>query len=583
MKAVAKRQAEDLERVRHRIVEEIRAAEARQAEQRRQAQDLQERGTCIACVIYYNCSFFHSDFIKRELSPVLEARFDGKGSPDGCLPHTRTTVLGQLHNFTTDDSEAAADVFLLTGLAGTGKTTVAQSLCIDFDRKTPGASFFATRTSAERRDPKNIIQTIVYQLAVQNVTNRTAISEALRNDRDITTRPLTEQVQDLFTNPLLTLEGSTSRILIVIDALDECNIIDGVEGGQLIPLIVSGIRKMRGRVRLVITSREERTIMEMFERLGLQSSIRLQKIEDAIVRADIVLYYNHYFRQIARRERFPDGSWPAKPDFDQLVQLTGKLFVFAAVVIRLVGHPRYDPIERLKAILGVSNNDDSGLTFGSLDELYLDILKKAVQDSDGVIDDTLVTRVRKVIGALVLLQSPLTPATLSELLGEKLSSITGDIEHLSAVLTIPDDTSQPPTIFHPSLADFVLSRCKDLRFKINAQVFHASATQRCLFTMNRYLKRDICDIRDPSLMNEDVEDLDERRERFLPLELQYACEFWVVHLANAGDGDVSLSKALSEFCIHHLLHWIEALSVLGKLSAAQVGLRGVIKWCNVSR
>lgn len=586
MKATANRQVEELERVRQRIEREIRAVAALQSEQLRQAQDLQEHGARFIYLERSSCSFFYIDYMKRELSPVLEARFDGKGMPTGCLPHTRTVLLDQLHDWTTDDSESAPDVFVLTGLAGTGKTTVAQSLCVHFDLKLPGASFFATRSSAERRNPDKIIQTIVYQLGTQNTSIRNAIGEALRNGRDITTRPLAEQVQKLFTTPLKASETATSCILIVIDALDECDMIAGVEGGQLIALIVSAIRQMPGRVRLLITSREEPAIMRMLNRMGLnspQSMIRLQNIEHAIVKADIEYFYAYHFQEVARQKGFMEGSWPVKFDFDLLVNLTGMLFVFAALVIRLVSNPRYDPKAQLEEILRSPTGRISGLTFGPLDELYLGVLDKAVKLEDGSIDDNLVARVRNVAGALVLLQSPLTPPVLSELLGEEVSSVTGDIQHLSAVLSIPDDAARPPTIFHPSFADFILLRCIDPKFKIDAQVYNAYLALCCLLTMNRYLKYDICNIGDPSQMNDEIKDLEERRSQFLPPELRYACEFWMVHLANASISNPALLEALNRFCSCHLLHWLEVLSLLGKLSVAHIGLPGVIQWCKVSR
>lgn len=134
------------------------------------------------------------EFIERKLSPVWKARFDGNGTPEGCLPHTRERLLDQLGEWITDTSPSSPRIFLLSGLAGTGKTTVAQSICIRYDKETGVVSFFVSRDSAERRDPEKIIQTIAYQLGSQQIAARTAINNALQNGRDITTRPLAEQL-----------------------------------------------------------------------------------------------------------------------------------------------------------------------------------------------------------------------------------------------------------------------------------------------------------------------------------------------------------------------------------------------------
>ena len=42
-----------------------------------------------------------------------------------------------------------------------------------------------------------------------------------------------------------------------------------------------------------------------------------------------------------------------------------------------------------------------------------------------------------------------------------------------------------------------------------------------------------------------------------------------------------LLKELQTFAENHLLHWVEALSLLGELSSALRGLPGAITWCRV--
>lgn len=524
------------------------------------------------------------ELMERELRPLLEAQFNSKGTPMGCLPNTQKALLRRLHDWATDDSDSAPNVFLLTGPAGTGKTSVAQSLCAEFRPKMPLATFFISQSSSERRDPGRIIHTIAYQLSVQIPSIRSAIDEAFWKHRGITTRPLTEQVENLFVAPLKALEGAASPILLVIDGLDECDKISGLEGGQLIPLIISGICQMPGRVRLLITSHEEVGIMDMFKKIGLNrphSTIHHHKIVNEVTKTDIELYYKHHFGEIARREEFAEDSWPSKPDFDLLVTRTGKLFSFAALVATLVSDARYDPKERLEEILRPPTNFFNRDNLGSLDSLYLGMLDKAVRSEDGFIDEDLVAKIKIVIGTIVLLQIPVSLPTLARFLDEKRASINRDIGHLSAVFSIPDNPSQPLTIFHPSFSDFVINRCIDSRFRIDVQAFHAYILKRSLSIMNQHLKRDICRIQNPFLMNNDVEDLRGRCDRFIPAELRYACEFSMIHLAKAGnlDGDAEAIKALEKFCQLHLLHWVEVLSLIGRLSAGRVGLPGAIKWC----
>lgn len=85
--------------------------------------------------------------------------------------------------------------------------------------------------------------------------------------------------------------------------------------------------------------------------------------------------------------------------------------------------------------------------------------------------------------------------------------------------------------------------------------------------MSRSLKRDICDLNAPGTLTSTIEGT--QRDRFLPNELQYACEFWVHHLQavrNQFLSDDALQALVYDFLTEHFLHWLEALSILGKLS-----------------
>lgn len=84
-------------------------------------------------------------------------------------------------------------------------------------------------------------------------------------------------------------------------------------------------------------------------------------------------------------------------------------------------------------------------------------------------------------------------------------------------------------------------------------------------------------------MNEDIDDLHGRWNLVIPLELQYACQYWMTHLSDTSHFDGGLLEDLSTFCHLHLFHWIEALSLLDKLSSAAMRLPDTVAWCKVSR
>ena len=54
-------------------------------------------------------------------------------------------------------------------------------------------------------------------------------------------------------------------------------------------------------------------------------------------------------------------------------------------------------------------------------------------------------------------------------------------------------------------------------------------------------------------------------------ELQYACLHWATHLFNA-EKDDNLSRQLERLSSTHLLHWLEVLSLIGRLEVGYIAL-----------
>jgi hypothetical protein len=94
---------------------------------------------------------------------------------------------------------------------------------------------------------------------------------------------------------------------------------------------------------------------------------------------------------------------------------------------------------------------------------------------------------------------------------------------------------------------------------------HKAVADKCIQLMSTNLKRDICGLYTPGARATDIKS--SQVEKYLPPEVQYACLYWVEHLQRGGaqlcdDGQVH------QFLQEHLLHWLEALSLMQKTSEA---------------
>jgi hypothetical protein len=70
-------------------------------------------------------------------------------------------------------------------------------------------------------------------------------------------------------------------------------------------------------------------------------------------------------------------------------------------------------------------------------------------------------------------------------------------------------------------------------------------------------------------LNSDVTDLDDRLTLYIPESLRYACRFFAQHIYDSSNPGETIADKLNLFLKSHLLHWIEAMSLLGEISRAE--------------
>jgi hypothetical protein len=262
---------------------------------------------------------------------------------------------------------------------------------------------------------------------------------------------------------------------------------------------------------------------------------------------------------------------------DALAHLSSGLFIFAATAAKFIQDPHYnDPQGQLAHILGAIGAVDSS-PHKLLDQLYLQVLNNAFPD----ISLEFASRLKVALGSIVLLQSPLSPLDLNQLLRPRIPlHIT--LQHLHSVVIFPATQGQVIRVIHPSFYDFLVdpARCLNPKFLVHPEMQHSLLAQACLNAL-KMLKRDICEIKQPWKVHNEVENLPELVQQHISPVLQYACRHWAMHLSHALLAD-GLLNSLKEFCMHYMLYWIEASCLLGELREALLALKTAFSSLSVS-
>jgi hypothetical protein len=369
---------------------------------------------------------------------------------------------------------------------------------------------------------------------------------------------------------------------IVIDALDECE--DDEPASAILSLLARHIDAIPS-VKFFITGRPEPPIRSGFRLPVLQPHTEvfvLHDVDPSSVDRDIELYLRTRLSEIAKGRSDLDLTepWPTDEDIAFLVRQCSGLFIVASIFARLVGDRQLDPQEQLKAII---LDRDSTVLKGELgvDKTYLQVFLRSFPYGN-VLDTKFFDLLRLVVGSIVSVFSPLSCTDLAKILDIPRGEVKRSIRLLHSVLIIPGSDTWPLRICHKSFADFFINpvRCTDTRFYIESSALHMTLGTCCLRLMNGLLKKNICDL-PPYAVNEDIDDLNERREKYIGSGLEYACRSWANHLrfaSNDGDDVGQVVELLKYFFKHNLLSWLEVLSIVGDMRCAVYSLRDVKGW-----
>ncbi|KAF4964049.1 hypothetical protein FSARC_7998 [Fusarium sarcochroum] len=488
-----------------------------------------------------------------------------------CLSNTRSELLQDIIDWAGGTHDKC--IFWLNGIAGTGKSTIARTVARDFyDHGILGASFFFSRGGGDLGNANRLVTTLARQLASKVPAAKHYICDAISEQPDIAEHSLRDQWEQLILNPLssLTRSACPHTIVLILDALDEC---DSEKDIRVILRVLATARTLNiTKLRIFITSRPEIPIRHGFAMIPdvEQQVFVLHEISANLVDRDLSLYFRDSF-SVMREERGYTDDWPGGGTIKRLVDNSCGLFIWASTACRFIREGRRLASKRISTLL---NGHRSGAgPEQQLDQIYMSVLEDSIQQDYNEKEKVeLYGILREVLGSIVILSSPLSMQSLANLLCMPLRDVQDTLADLHTIFNIPRQPSRPLRLHHPTFRDFLLdkTRCTDPDLWVDEKEAHRTLADSCIALMSKKLKTNICGLGSPGTLAKDVNP--GHIQRCLSPELQYACQYWAQHYQKSGarlsDGD-----RVHRFLEEHILHWLEAINLIGKSSEMTTILR----------
>ena len=469
----------------------------------------------------------------------------------------------------------------ITGMAGTGKTSIAKTICerANTDEEVIlGGSFFCSRTGvAAQRDIRYVVPTLVQLLARQSIEFCRALS--IEIEPHVQYKEVATQVEQLLYNPLLALKNSRTPILFVIDALDECgggtvdNMLDDAKGHRIVSAVLEALvnfsrSSIKLPVKFLVTSRPEAQIRDTSISDGKLSNIlRLHAVTATEIRDDIT----HYITQTLETKlsgRPGLETEISRSGIEQLVRLCDGLFIVAATALKHTFSAGADAAEeRFTKLLNSSGDSLNPRAAAPLDLMYKLILDEATQDDEP--EATELQALLRLLASIISTRMTLSIAALADLLALKPFQVRASLSLLHAVVYVPEDNDTPGLrTVHASFGDYLLARAPD-HIRISRSLGHDTLAPACLDLMHRRLCFNISQSHSSYEPNSSI------RPDSISLSLEYACLHWAHHVAAVsvlheynGSSHPTIDTAIDQKFRPKFLFWLEVLSVLRRVGLA---------------
>jgi hypothetical protein len=412
--------------------------------------------------------------------------------------------------------------------------------------------FFCQSTRPELNTAASVLRGLMYLLVaqrpqlVQHVQEKYKAAGKQLFNGDNAVYSLRGLLSDMLKDP------SLPPTYLLVDALDECT--SGLS--ELLHIITDASLARRSRVKWLVTSRNIPEIERHLQPDSLGVKVSLE-VKASHVSKAVATFVEYKVKRLVTVQRY-NASLQAEVQ-QQLRDKAEGTFLWVSLVCKELESV---PLYRTQKVL-------QELPPG-LDPLYERMMAQIVAQ-----DARTVGYCRGILRSITLAFRPLQLEELAATAGlprdefGDAQAVADLVSRCGSFLTVREDII---SFVHLSAKDFTLGNGRQV-FDGTPVEEQGRMTHRLLDAMDSTLRRDMCSLQKPGVR------IREARSRVqdcrLP-QIAYACEHWVEHLQAGGH---ACSDMLADggrvhgFFQKHLLHWLEAISLLQKIPEAILALQ----------
>ena len=396
-----------------------------------------------------------------------------------------------------DDENSKNRAFVISGLAGMGKSVVAAAICKKFAEHVAACHFFQYNNS-QYDNPKIFLQSVAWQVCQALPTYKKNLIGKFSGNL---AQPLNAMsVEGLFTilfkEPFKDIAHPGKTILIVLDAVDEC---ENKGRDELASLISNHLHKLPSYIRFLTTTRPEENVIHKFQKLNPLYITR----NDPRNLDDLKLVLQH---------RISEASAAMPVLIDRLAEKSDGLMLYAFFLSEIYNDdPSTFVVDNLPN--GIAEHYEG--YFRRLESL-LGILE--------ISDDKFIS----LLSALAVSREPMPDAFVQSLIGVESSPrrMQKVRKAISSLLVINENKSI--SFFHKSLRDWLVDH-SDHDYSVDVQHGHKILCDLCVSKLDELKVTGVTDLAKSSAA------------------IRYSVKHWISHMLNGPEDPGKLDSLVSNY------------------------------------